>query len=133
MRDGGHSKISCYEQKRCLGVAVSSVPIGWFTEETMAQRQRADSGPSEFEELIEELIHLAAAYPWVGFRLAVVRFLVAAVLGWMGSYYRLFGALAGQRSSTIRWADSRDLNAEAAGSRFAGWILKAWLRRPKAT
>jgi hypothetical protein len=43
----------------------------------------------------EELIHLAAAYPWVGFGLAVVLFVVAAVLRRMGSYYPLFGALAG--------------------------------------
>jgi hypothetical protein len=50
---------------------------------------------SKFEELIEELIHLAAAYPWVGFGLAVVLFVVAAVLRRMGSYYPLFGALAG--------------------------------------
>jgi hypothetical protein len=48
-----------------------------------------------FEELIEELLHLAAAYPWVGFGLAVVLFVVGAMLWRMGSYYPLFGTLAG--------------------------------------
>ncbi|HEY2587689.1 MAG TPA: DUF2726 domain-containing protein [Tepidisphaeraceae bacterium] len=61
----------------------------------MGQRRRADSEPSEFEELIEELIHGAAAYPWIGVVLAIVLFVIAAVLWRMGSYYPLFGALAG--------------------------------------
>lgn len=61
----------------------------------MARRRRADSEPSELEGLIEELIHVAAAYPWVGFALAIVLFVIAAILWRMGSYYPLFGALAG--------------------------------------
>lgn len=58
------------------------------------RRSSRQDEPDEFEEFFHALIHLSAAYPWIGCVLGVVLVGVSVPMLRAGSYYPIFGALA---------------------------------------